>query len=92
MFLLVVVYVGLRSQSLADPTLSYGALTGRRAVFWWNAAVRTVPASPQMRLLEGYFVFGRSRFFFRLARSRSPKPPGFGAGEVRCKSGWRLGD
>ena len=24
-------YVGLRSQSLADPTLSYGALSGRRA-------------------------------------------------------------
>jgi hypothetical protein len=25
--------VGLRSQSLADPTLRYGALSGRRAVF-----------------------------------------------------------
>ncbi len=29
-----VVYVGLRSQSLADPTLNYSALSGRRALSW----------------------------------------------------------
>jgi hypothetical protein len=33
-------YVGLRSQSLADPTLKYRALSGRRAVYKWHAAVR----------------------------------------------------
>jgi hypothetical protein len=32
------VYVGLRSQSLADPTLNYGALSGRRAVSLWRFA------------------------------------------------------
>jgi hypothetical protein len=35
-------YVGLRSQSLADPTLSYGALPGRRAVSFCLARLRQV--------------------------------------------------
>ena len=33
-------YVGLRSQSLADPTLRYRARSGRRAGYQWHAAVR----------------------------------------------------
>ena len=38
-------YVGLRSQSLADPTLSYGALSGRRAVSWSWTRLRKVAAA-----------------------------------------------
>ena len=38
-------YVGLRSQSLADPTLGYGALSGRRAVSLAWTRLRKVAAA-----------------------------------------------
>jgi hypothetical protein len=44
--------VGLRSQSLAYPTLRYRALSGRRAVYQWDAAVRmSAPPLWEMRAL-----------------------------------------
>jgi hypothetical protein len=43
-------YVGLRSQSLADPTLSYGALSGRRAVSWSWTRLRKVAAAIEEQL------------------------------------------
>ncbi len=44
--------VGLRSQSLAYPTLRYRALSGRRAVYQWGAAVRmSAPPLWEMRAL-----------------------------------------